>query len=1267
MATSTRRYHHQDYTVAWVCALPLEMAAAVAMLDERHCDLPVKQNDDNSYILGRVHAHNVVIACLPSGVYGTTSATTVAAQMRYSFKSIRFFLMVGIGGGAPSEKNDIRLGDVVVSKPTMNFGGVIQYDFGKALSGGRFERVGVLNKPPPILLSAISKLQATYMPNPSQFSSMISEITIAGPTEENIFACPGESQDILFDQEYDHSASGETCSSCDMKRLIQRPPRDNHGPVIHYGLIASGNQVIKDSRIRDKLAQEHDILCFEMEAAGLMDNFPCLWQSYAAATAAGYAKVLLSAVPDRQIVDAPPAELGLSFYAGDIPYQKTPMDVIPHQYTSEELLEKMSNYEHKKVHWKLSQKRLHNTTQWFLDHPNFKEWFIEKKISSLWCSGKIGSGKTMIATAVIDAAKYRASEHKSPVVFFYCDYEYNDELDASFIISSFIKQICEFHYQNFGYFPEDVAPALRRFFGPERTRPDFDDLEHVFSRLCRVVPDTVYIIDGIDALQEKHAIRFLKFVQQLFSSPRVSHRSRVLLLSRDQVPGYINVGTFIHGICQIPISTNATQDIESYIETSITEKMMYRKLTDDVSLLKKIKETLHTESSNMFLWVHLQLEILWDTCRTDADIRHALTALPKNLEETYKRCVSRIDFQDDWALKALKWVSFAKRPLHIEELREAVAFHFRDTKWDPDKKPQRDFIIGCCANLIVLDPIDNCVRFAHSSVKQYLEEDMKREPEERSIPGYFTEQSGDLECGEYCITYLSFSDFSLQLSKISPGKTIVAVPSPYSVIQSIPTSGLYKLFFRKPQGKSNSISVPLPTPAAPSRSQYRFLDYATNHWALHTKKIHSESLGWENFVQLAMHFNATWNFHPWVSGGRSKASHLHGLFGWAVKERHKPLLSLVSDMKSSLRLFCDLPVIDEGLPAIHIASKLGYQDIVQILLNFCDVNNFDQDGCTPLHHAASNGHYYIARLLLLQKGIKFDVNSTTHCTPLWLAASHGHIDILALLIEKGAKIESQDKIYHRTPLCRALENEHYAIANLLLGEGAQIKWLDTYRQTPFALATARQSLSMIYMLINNDNEYTSEQIAQLLRLVQLAIENGWEALAKLLVRRNSDHLAVKLMLEEIKEPSQELLLLATKGGHTTAVEQILKKGADPDFRDTAYATPLHWAACNMETPLHWAAKADHVAAIKLLIACDAEIDSKDKLWRTPLHEAAKCGQKATIKLLLESGANINSKDRRDTTPLDLARRTGETESMNLLLESGAEENDMVTDIIIPED
>src|SRR5947207_8819128 len=136
---------NNSYTVGWVCALPLEMAAATAMLDEEH-GKPMRQNphDKNSYALGRIGQHNVVIACLPAGVYGTTSAATVAVQMLSSFGAIRFGLMVGIGGGVPSTANDIRLGDVVVSKPKGKFNGVVQYDFGKTVEGGQLDRKSVV-------------------------------------------------------------------------------------------------------------------------------------------------------------------------------------------------------------------------------------------------------------------------------------------------------------------------------------------------------------------------------------------------------------------------------------------------------------------------------------------------------------------------------------------------------------------------------------------------------------------------------------------------------------------------------------------------------------------------------------------------------------------------------------------------------------------------------------------------------------------------------------------------------------------------------------------------------------------------------------------------------------------------------------------------------------------------------------------------------------------------------------------------------------------
>jgi nucleoside phosphorylase len=77
----------------------------------------VAMNDNNTYVFGRLGPHYVVVSCLPIGKVGLVSAANVAKDMTRSFPSLKFALMVGIGGGAPMKKRDIRLGDVIVSAP----------------------------------------------------------------------------------------------------------------------------------------------------------------------------------------------------------------------------------------------------------------------------------------------------------------------------------------------------------------------------------------------------------------------------------------------------------------------------------------------------------------------------------------------------------------------------------------------------------------------------------------------------------------------------------------------------------------------------------------------------------------------------------------------------------------------------------------------------------------------------------------------------------------------------------------------------------------------------------------------------------------------------------------------------------------------------------------------------------------------------------------------------------------------------------------------
>jgi hypothetical protein len=111
---------HDAYTVGWVCVLTCELNAARALLDEEHEPLPPTEKDDNSYVLGRMAGHNVVIAFTGSGAYGTNAAAQTVMHLVQSFRNIRFGLMVGVGGGAPKRPDrndplkDVRLGDVVV-------------------------------------------------------------------------------------------------------------------------------------------------------------------------------------------------------------------------------------------------------------------------------------------------------------------------------------------------------------------------------------------------------------------------------------------------------------------------------------------------------------------------------------------------------------------------------------------------------------------------------------------------------------------------------------------------------------------------------------------------------------------------------------------------------------------------------------------------------------------------------------------------------------------------------------------------------------------------------------------------------------------------------------------------------------------------------------------------------------------------------------------------------------------------------------------------
>ncbi|KAI9162831.1 hypothetical protein HJFPF1_04424 [Paramyrothecium foliicola] len=309
-------------TVGWIAPMAPELTPAIEVLEEREkCSF---DGDDNIYHVGRVGYHYVVIAVCPT--IGTHPAATLLAHMRRSFPNIKHVLVVGIGGGmpryGPNMQEQIVLGDVVVSVPQGREGGVAHYEFGAWEGEHTFSPGGHTLHPSSALLTAVRNLQSAHMRNPGTNIPEILTELISRLTEEESaeFKDPGSRYDRVFKDEYHHADRDRLCDGlCDPSQSTLRSKRGSKAqrktnrPRVHYGTIGSANALVLSSAKRNRLYKDFQVICVEMEAAGVMSHHQGLvirgicdyadshknkrWQKYAAATAAAYAKELLLTLP----------------------------------------------------------------------------------------------------------------------------------------------------------------------------------------------------------------------------------------------------------------------------------------------------------------------------------------------------------------------------------------------------------------------------------------------------------------------------------------------------------------------------------------------------------------------------------------------------------------------------------------------------------------------------------------------------------------------------------------------------------------------------------------------------------------------------------------------------------------------------------------------------------------------------------------------------------------------------------------------------------
>ncbi|RKL11819.1 hypothetical protein BFJ71_g300 [Fusarium oxysporum] len=310
----SRPSDRRGFEIAIICALTLEADAIEALFDHHWEDdgppFDKEPGDPNAYSTGVIGRFNVVLAHMPG--MGKVHAATVASNCGKSFPSIKLALVVGICGVVPfgPAKDEIILGDVIISN------GVIQYDFGRQLPE-RFAckdtLLDVPGRPNMEIRGVLAKLEG--LRHRRQLNAKIEGYLAVLQSDPELHAeYPGATKDRLFEASYRHTDDQRLCEQlgCNSK-LVSRSRLSTADvptkPAIHFGLMASGDVVMKSGEDRDRIATAEGIIAFEMEGAGVWDSFPCIiikggcdyadshkskvWQRYAAATAAACAKAFL--------------------------------------------------------------------------------------------------------------------------------------------------------------------------------------------------------------------------------------------------------------------------------------------------------------------------------------------------------------------------------------------------------------------------------------------------------------------------------------------------------------------------------------------------------------------------------------------------------------------------------------------------------------------------------------------------------------------------------------------------------------------------------------------------------------------------------------------------------------------------------------------------------------------------------------------------------------------------------------------------------------
>lgn len=654
-------------------------------------------------------------------------------------------------------------------------------------------------------------------------------------------------------------------------------------------------------------------------------------------------------------------------------------------------------------------KRYSGTAQWLFETQEFDGWIAGANSPLLWCSGKIGSGKTILTASIIDKILIERPDSDHLITFFFVQFDDRLSIKAEIIVKSILRQALD---------QSGLTDKLEEVLGEAQVSlAGVEKLLDVFRHLVVSLRRLYILIDGLDECEKPERGELLKILSSLAA---LGSNIRIFLSGRDSVSA--EVERRFPSRHNVFVSSSLTRpDIDKYIDGAVQDKLESEELVvRDATLVQEIKMALREGAEGMFLWVSFQLfELCSKHC--DDDIRQTISNLPKGLTATFNRALERITSQGNAkvARQAFLWIACAKRPLTVDELGEAMFLEIGQQF----SKPQRvsndvHRISSWCENLAHVDEEQRIVQFPHETVRQFLTEGCS---DERFAKFRIDVQESDHFVGEICITYLDFNDFKTTLAR-RPRK--LPLISPSDIAQTATGYEWKKAAYIPVFGKlgtgsdRSSAAVDIsgaltgfkrdywrPTKRSLENS-HPFLRYASASWIFHTKGFTKEKsktwLLWERMVTQGHDLVRP----PW--GAEVSEAEGATMLDWSFEARHYALVDLLMKMGAvplpkriqmmmELATRGELAMLDVLLQDQMVATRLqavcqaavrsGQVDVVQRLI---------AAGASPddaLNEAAKIGHADLVEWL-----IPASIN-TSH--GLEVAAKNGHLVVVECFLVAG--------------------------------------------------------------------------------------------------------------------------------------------------------------------------------------------------------------------------------------------------------------------------